>query len=209
MLLVADTYNHRIKAVDPGARSVRSMLGTGKPGASKDGKPAFFEPGGVSVAGDLLFVADTNNHRVVRVDLKTGAWCEVSFEGLRPPADDSVQAVAVRPLEPLHLLPRGDIELMLDIQFPGDGKLSPDAPWSVRVTSNGATLTQQSGKSDVLPIRITIPSGAWPTDGDWEVSAALAYCSTADNGLCVPLNLAWHLPVRRDGSESRIVLRNV
>ncbi len=208
MLLVADTYNHKIKLVDPGARSVRTLLGTGQPGAStEDGKPAFFEPGGLSVAGDFLFVADTNNHRVVRVDLKTGRWCEVAFEGLRVPDVEGAEKTEVRQVDPVGVVSNAGIELLLDLRLPDDGKLNPEAPWSVRVTSNGATVAQRTGKSDALPIRVTIPHGAAHA-GDWEVSVALAYCTERDGGLCVPLSLAWRVPIREGGRESRIVLDN-
>jgi len=82
-LILADTYNHKIKEVQPASRKVTTLAGTGKPGReAADGKPAFFEPGGVDVAGDVIYVADTNNHRVVRLDSKTGKWGEVVVEGL-------------------------------------------------------------------------------------------------------------------------------
>ncbi|RME40724.1 MAG: hypothetical protein D6788_02735, partial [Planctomycetota bacterium] len=88
-LLVADTYNHKIKQVDPAARSVKTLFGTGRIGTGTEGEPvAFFEPGGLSVTGDMLFVADTNNHRIVRIDLASGAWTEVIFDGLEAPASE-------------------------------------------------------------------------------------------------------------------------
>ena len=70
-LLIADTYNHKIKSLDPVARSVKSFAGTGKPGQSDGAKPSFYEPGGLTIAGDKLYVADTNNHAIRVVDLKT------------------------------------------------------------------------------------------------------------------------------------------
>src|SRR2546428_917121 len=70
-LLIADTYNHKIKLLDPVARSVKSFAGTGKPGQSDGAKPSFYEPGGLAVAGEKLYVADTNNHAIRVVDLKT------------------------------------------------------------------------------------------------------------------------------------------
>lgn len=82
-LLIADTYNHKIKTVDPKTRTVKSLYGTGKPGKSAaGGKPAFFEPGGLDVAGNRVFVADTNNHRVVVIDRTTGQWAAVKVDGL-------------------------------------------------------------------------------------------------------------------------------
>jgi len=73
-LLLADTYNHRVKTLDPVTREARAFSGTGKPG-KEDGPAArasFHEPSGLAVLGDRLFVADTNNHAVRVVDLATG-----------------------------------------------------------------------------------------------------------------------------------------
>ncbi|MGI8671034.1 MAG: thioredoxin-like domain-containing protein [Luteitalea sp.] len=66
LVLVADTYNHRIKRLDPSTGTVRWWAGSGAPG-SVDGAAhlaAFYEPGGLCAAGDHVFVADTNNHAV-------------------------------------------------------------------------------------------------------------------------------------------------
>jgi thiol-disulfide isomerase/thioredoxin len=73
-VVIADTYNHKIKLLDPSTGKVWTLAGTGKPGHTdgKGRKAQFYEPGGVSVAGDSIFVADTNNHAVRRVDAKTG-----------------------------------------------------------------------------------------------------------------------------------------
>jgi DNA-binding beta-propeller fold protein YncE len=71
---VADTYNHRIKRLDPRTRRVSTFAGTGRPG-HQDGpaaKAQFYEPGGLSVAGDRLYVADTNNHAIRAIDIRTG-----------------------------------------------------------------------------------------------------------------------------------------
>ncbi|HVG97199.1 MAG TPA: thioredoxin-like domain-containing protein [Chloroflexota bacterium] len=71
-LLVADTYNHRLKRLDLARRTVRSFAGAGAPGGYADGAAAaarFSEPGGLSLARNTLVVADTNNHRVRVIDL--------------------------------------------------------------------------------------------------------------------------------------------
>lgn len=70
-LYVADTYNHKIKLVDPAAKSVTTLLGDGKPG-SQDGKAArFYEPGGLTIMDGKLYIADTNNHAIRVADIKT------------------------------------------------------------------------------------------------------------------------------------------
>src|SRR4029077_1083975 len=85
-LLIADTYNHKIKLLDPSARSVKSFAGTGKPGQSDGVRPSFYEPGGLAVAGDKLYVADTNNHAIRVVDLKTKETRTLPIKGLQPPS---------------------------------------------------------------------------------------------------------------------------
>ncbi len=62
-LLVADTYNSKIKRVVPERLESQTFIG---PGAGLD------EPGGLSLAGNTLFIADTNNHRVMVAELDGG-----------------------------------------------------------------------------------------------------------------------------------------
>lgn len=73
-LFIADTYNHRIKVLDPRTRKVTVLAGTGKPG-SRDGVPSeasFYEPGGLSATSERIFVADTNNQALRSVQLSDG-----------------------------------------------------------------------------------------------------------------------------------------
>jgi sugar lactone lactonase YvrE len=73
-VLVADTYNHRIRHLDPATGRVRRWTGSGRPGhvdgAAKTA--CFYEPGGLSATGRHVYVADTNNHAVRVVDLASG-----------------------------------------------------------------------------------------------------------------------------------------
>ena len=87
LVYVADTYNHRIRGVDPRSGQVTTIAGTGEPGLV-DGPAAvarFDEPGGLAAANGVLYVADTNNHAVRRVDLATGVVSTLPLHGLAPP----------------------------------------------------------------------------------------------------------------------------
>ena len=80
-VVIADTYNHKIKLLDPASGRVWTLAGTGKPG-QRDGagkKAQFYEPGGVSVAGDTIYVADTNNHAMRAVNARTGVVTTLIF----------------------------------------------------------------------------------------------------------------------------------
>ena len=71
---LADTFNNRIKVLNPQTREVRSFAGTGTAGF-KDGAPGeaqFNEPGGLAAANGKLYVADTNNNAIRIVDLVEG-----------------------------------------------------------------------------------------------------------------------------------------
>ena len=71
-LLIADTYNHKIKQIDlTNHNKVETFLGTGQPGKDDGEKPSFYEPSGLAILNDTLFIADTNNHLIRVVDLKT------------------------------------------------------------------------------------------------------------------------------------------
>lgn len=60
-LFAADTYNDCIKQIDPLTRECRSLPGD----AGRGG--ALLEPGGIAAGTGALLVADTGNHRIVRV----------------------------------------------------------------------------------------------------------------------------------------------
>ena len=74
MVYIADTYNHRIKRLDPRMRRVSTFAGTGRPG-HQDGpapKAQFYEPAGITIANGRLYIADTNNHAIRMIDIQTG-----------------------------------------------------------------------------------------------------------------------------------------
>ena len=73
VLYVTDTYNHKIKRVGLHTLAVATLAGTGVPGFADGpfGSARFYEPGGLSVLGSTLFVADTNNHAVRVMDAAT------------------------------------------------------------------------------------------------------------------------------------------
>jgi DNA-binding beta-propeller fold protein YncE len=82
LLYVADTYNSKLKVLDPKTRECQTYLG-GNSGGWLDG-PTFNEPAGLSYAKGKIYVADTNAHRVRVVDLKTKAVSTLALKGVPP-----------------------------------------------------------------------------------------------------------------------------
>ncbi len=72
-LLVADTYNHKLKRLDLDGGKLSSLLGDGRPGKDDGGEGLRMnEPGGLAVVGGQVLIADTNNGRILRYDLANG-----------------------------------------------------------------------------------------------------------------------------------------
>lgn len=65
-LVVADTYNDKLRLVDPVTRDCRAFPGDAGSGTG------FAHPAGVTVGRGLLLVASTDEHRIALVDPETG-----------------------------------------------------------------------------------------------------------------------------------------
>jgi thiol-disulfide isomerase/thioredoxin len=208
-LLIADTYNHRIKLLDPGARSVKHFVGSGKPGQFDGARSSFYEPGGLSVAGDRLYVADTNNHAIRVVDLKTKETKTLPIKGLQPPAANQETAgnADVTPnAEEIKLAPQklraGDAVLLINVELPAGYHLNPDAPqrYKVSVEQGGEALSIDPGDSTRstkgLPLPIRVPFAVGSTGAaELRASFTFVYCREDNTGTCRIRTLVWRLPV--------------
>ena len=84
VLWIADTGHHRLIAVNKNGH-IKVTIGSGTRGL-KDGTLAssqFNNPHGMEIIGDILYVADTGNHALRRVDLKNGTVTTLAGDGTR------------------------------------------------------------------------------------------------------------------------------
>jgi len=206
-LLVADTYNHKIKLLDPSSRSVKTFAGLGKPGQADGAKPSFYEPGGLSVANDKLYVADTNNHAIRVIDLKTKETKTLQIKGLQPPASNqSAVANDVAPNAeeiklPSQKLRAGDSAVVINVDLPAGYHLNPTAPqrYTVAIEQGGESLksapinVNKTAKGLTPPIRVPIGLGAGAATA--RVSFTFVYCREDNTGVCRIKTLQWQAPV--------------
>jgi streptogramin lyase len=114
-LFIVELANHAVRRVDAKTRIISTIAGTGKQGFSGDGGPAkeaqFNQPHSLAFdpAGDL-YVCDIMNHRVRKIDMKTGIISTWSGTGEAKTAPDGSPIAG----SPLHG-PRA-------LAFGGDGK---------------------------------------------------------------------------------------
>ncbi len=218
-VLIADTYNHKIKQLDPAARSVKTLFGTGRPGQTDGTSPSLYEPGGLSVADNKLYVADTNNHAVRVVDLKTKEVSTLRIKGLEPPAaliaamdsdppPNSEEVILV--LQRLRANQDGAVVVQVDL--PAGYHLNPMAPqrYRVSVESGGQQVglisssvtgakgrdreVKETSKNLRLPLRI--PFRAYEAGkAELRVQLTLFYCREDNTGTCRIKTLVWRAPI--------------
>ncbi len=92
-----------IYRIDPKTSTLHHIAGTGEQGYSGDGGPALTAklagPKGLALAGQHLFLADTENHVIRRIDLDRGMIATVLGTGVRGdgPEVDPLQCKLARP----------------------------------------------------------------------------------------------------------------
>ena len=112
-----DTYHHQIGRLD-GAGKVTTIAGNGYAGDSGDGGPALEAslktPHGVAVDNrGNVFIADSPNHRIRKVDLATGVITTVAGTGQEGYGGDGGPATAARLNRPRFLVVAGDGSLII------------------------------------------------------------------------------------------------
>jgi sugar lactone lactonase YvrE len=202
-ILVADTYNHKIKEIDLEARTIRTLAGDGRPGTERDRHLALFEPGGLHAADDVLYIADTNNHRVVRFSLVDGGSSEVVIEGLEAPETEEAILAGAEGAEgapafitTARLRAGESTAWRVAVKLPEGAHVSEEAPASVRVARGSEVMLQRTILGEPWPLAFELP--AQPEGAaDLHVQVSFAYCNEGQ-GVCVPANPSWRVPVTFD-----------
>jgi DNA-binding beta-propeller fold protein YncE len=224
-ILIADTYNHRIKELDPTERTVKAFLGTGKPGQADGDVASFYEPAGLTVANGTLYVADTNNHAIRVVDLKTKQTKTLNIKGLQPPAsqpDNSELATGPNAAEiklPSQTLRLGHGALMVNVDLPPGYHLNAAAPQRYRVSVEEGikqvgleseshlgvigheSVVSRSLKNPTLPLRIPMrvfESGK----ASLRLQFTVFYCREDNTGTCRIKTLIWQIPIELVNTEA-------
>jgi hypothetical protein len=205
-LFVADSYNHKIKLVDPISGECRTWLGEGVAGNSLE-PVQFSEPAGLAIARGMLFVADTNNHRILQIDLVTKSASEFVVAGLEPPQQSGglstpAEAIAVAPQQ---VRPGENLTFRFAFTLPEAFKLNPEAAMSCTLTAVAdqtlvgadsldarmeATVDAENGTA-MFEVPLTQQSG----DGVYHLKLSYGYCKGGPMGECRFRSVLWQIPV--------------
>ena len=212
LLYVADTYNHKLKVVDPRERTARTLIGTG--GRGRDDGPAttarLNEPNGLAFLGDLLYVADTNNNALRVYDPATGA---VTTLAVRMPAPAPKARTGTRSgraarrvlLPPVRLSPRARV-VVVRLEPPEGHEWNREAPSSIEVEApDGGPVRTGAPEVDLDAFEVRVPLEVTGAEGTATIRAmaSLFFCQT-DGGLCRMDSVELELPleVADDGQDA-------
>jgi sugar lactone lactonase YvrE len=100
-IYILEREGNTLRAVAPGSGRITTVAGTGTAGYSGDGGPArsatFNGPKELAVDADgHVFIADTENHAIRRIDAKTGLITTIAGDGTRGGTGDGGPATAAR-----------------------------------------------------------------------------------------------------------------
>jgi len=105
-MYVADTRNHTVRKIDLKTGSISTVAGTGKAGYSGDGGPATKAEFNGTFAIDVdpigrnLYIADLENRRVRKIDLKSGIVTTIAGNGEKGVPKDGADASASPLVDP-------------------------------------------------------------------------------------------------------------
>lgn len=215
-LYVADTYNHKIKQLEIKEKTSRTFAGTGERGI-KDGerlKTQFNEPGGISATSQSLFVADTNNHSIRRIDLKTGAVSTLELKDLGKLTTQMVRKFRGRIIEaPKQIIGPGKASISLSFDLPQGYKYNAGAPFYLGYESSDEksvkiASTEKSRNFTDPKFPVDIPLDAIAGNSTAQIDAVIYFCNDATEKVCLVDSVRIQLPLEvRSGAPARADLK--
>ncbi|MYH64453.1 MAG: redoxin domain-containing protein [Chloroflexi bacterium] len=209
-LYIADTYNSRIKVIPPGETRTGMLAGLGGAGGYADGPASqaqFDEPGGLSYADGSLYIADTNNHVIRRLDLAAGTVDTVRFPNpealiINPEAltllggnqsDDELTRLETQQVA------AGEGALTLQLSFADALKINPLIDSQFALTMDGEAQLEAVVTENVLSLPILFIEGG----GNLHAELTLYYCREGAEALCYIESARWEIPYATAGTSAQ------
>jgi thiol-disulfide isomerase/thioredoxin len=207
LVYVADTYNDKIKTVDPETRAVETMIGDAD-GGYRDGTfddALFDEPGGIHYADSKLYIADTNNHAVRIADLEARTVTTIQFPNPEALMAGREAALAAAPFtgeeadyDEIASAP-GEGVISLHVTLPEGYKLNEDIPFTATWYPDGEVvqIADENREQRLFAPGMPLEIPAAFAEGSAELAADLniVYCEEVNESICLIDRVRVHVPV--------------
>jgi sugar lactone lactonase YvrE len=181
-LYLADTHNHRVRRIDAATGIITTIAGIGTPSFSGDSTAATSAtlalPHGLTIdANGNLYLADTANHRIRRIDAATGIITTVAGDGTQAFSGDGGPAITA------------------SLDTPRSTALSPSTLLTLADTGNqrirqltaapapATTIQTIAGLGVTTPGALTLTAPSVIAYGTGQLSAALASSTPATGAI--------------------------
>lgn len=211
-LYVADTYNHKIKMIDlrnadngnnAPVFETRTLAGTRERGI-RDGdrkQAQFNEPGGITAISNALFVADTNNHLIRRIDLDSGRVSTVDLKGLEILTRHATRKFRGRQVDALkQTIAPGKSSISLSFILPEGYKYNAGAPFYLayrtendKIVKITDTETARNFNEPKFPFEIPLQAEAGETTAT--IDAIIYFCNDEKEKVCLVDKIRVNVPL--------------
>jgi thiol-disulfide isomerase/thioredoxin len=221
-IYLADTYNHKIKVIDPNLRTCKTLFGKREPGHlnGNDNEARFYEPSGLAFLDGAMYVADTNNHAIRAIDLNRKEVATLTLrpqakaEHLAPHSEHLVNAhTPVTRLAGQTLSPNAS-QLLVKIELPDGVQFNAGSPLQLLAsTTNGALVFDAKLMTIAAPkSEMTIPFRVLPDFGGTALRVELLYyyCHKM-RGVCMVRQATYEMTIllAADGEEGLVITDHV
>ncbi|KAJ4719324.1 NHL repeat-containing protein 2-like [Melia azedarach] len=214
-IYIADSYNHKIKKLDPASNRVSTLAGTGKAGF-KDGTALaaqLSEPAGIVEARNgNLFIADTNNNIIRYLDLnkEEAKLLTLELKGVLPPKPKSRSPKRLRKrssadtqMVVIDGVFSNEGNLYLKISLPEECHFSKEArsKFSVDVEPENAVVIDPSdGNLSPEGLASLHFKRMSPSASTGRISCKVYYCK--EDEVCLYQSLLFEVPFREEVPDS-------
>ncbi len=172
-IYIADTYNHKIKVLNPDQKLLTTLIGTGERGY-KDGDfddAMLNEPNDVEIVGNLLYITDTNNDviRVANLDTKTISTLNIKLIENMLPKTEKIKELKY-PAKPIE-------DFTISVVLPKNTKFTEDAPASFQYSFDGNNWVKVEDLSNVFVDLSDKPKNLW-------LDYSIYYCEEGKEEKC-------------------------
>ena len=216
-LYIADTYNHRIKIIEVETGTSALVAGNGLPGlADGTGEVAqLAEPSGLSAAGHVIFIADTNNHQIRTLDTTTGHLKTLELTNqqtailLNRTASDEIVTF------PQIVVSPGKVQLLTNFVVPTGYEFNEEGTFVLEARIKNAESSRVVGRNSYEAQGPRMPQLfelhiEQEQNLRVEADATVFYCPAQDATFCLLRHVTMEVPlVVSDAGEDTIILNHL